>query len=396
MRVRKLDVGWVAPGYRFALTACDDAHQGIEAASDARGFVWLPEGWAGTQRCGVHWSGDQSGSWDYLRWQIPTYAGSTMSGQAYTAGDLDGIFNGSAHTYLRDLQWKTFLPVAMAMNGWSPREKTPWRDGEPYTSINRSWIQLRERLLPYFYTYAARAHRNGVGLVRPLVLEYQDDPTTWGEAVQHEFLSGEAFLVAPVFEDSTVRDNVYLPAGTWFDYWTGARHVGPVTLDGVAAPPERMPVFVKAGSIVPMWPEGTRSWQTVDRSQLDLDVYPGSGSFTLYEDDGVTRASEQGAFAEQTFTVTDEPAHLTVGLGATRGSYAGKATARRYLLSVHDGARTTSISMGGTLIPRVVDRAALDAVASGWYPDPSRGGITVVKTVPVGATEPAELLFTRF
>ncbi|MCA1846425.1 MAG: DUF4968 domain-containing protein, partial [Actinobacteria bacterium] len=94
VRVRKLDIGWVGPGYRAALSACDEAYQGMERDTDIRGFVWLPEGWAGSQRCGVHWSGDQKGNWDTIRWQIPTYAGSTMSGQAYTTSDLDGIYDG--------------------------------------------------------------------------------------------------------------------------------------------------------------------------------------------------------------------------------------------------------------------------------------------------------------
>ena len=131
VRVRKLDIGWVGPGYRAALSACDDAYGGMERDTDIRGFVWLPEGWAGSQRCGVHWSGDQKGDWESIRWQIPTYAGATMSGQAYTTSDVDGIFYGSPHTYLRDLQWKSFLPTGIAMNGWSDRESGRGATGSP-------------------------------------------------------------------------------------------------------------------------------------------------------------------------------------------------------------------------------------------------------------------------
>jgi alpha-glucosidase (family GH31 glycosyl hydrolase) len=197
-RVRKLDVAWVGPGYRFALDACRQAYEGIEAHCDGRGFVWTPEGWAGSQRYAVHWSGDQEGSWEYIRWQVPTYAGATMSGLAYTTGDVDGNYAGSAETYTRDLQWKMFLPVVMTMDGWADTDKQPWRRGEPYTSINRRYIQLRERLLPYLYTYCATAHRTGVGPVRPLWLEFPDDPETLRDDVKYEFLAGEAFLVAPV------------------------------------------------------------------------------------------------------------------------------------------------------------------------------------------------------
>jgi hypothetical protein len=83
----------------------------------------------------TQWSGDQSGTWDYIRWQIPTYAGATMSGLARTTGDVDGIFGGSAKTYTRDLQWKMFLGTTMTMDGWAASDKHPFRYGEPYTSM---------------------------------------------------------------------------------------------------------------------------------------------------------------------------------------------------------------------------------------------------------------------
>lgn len=89
-----------------------------------------------------------------------------------------------------------------------------------------------------------------------------------------------------------MRDGTYLPVGTWIDYWTGRRYEGPATLDGYPAPLDRLPLFVKAGSIVLMWPEGTLSWRTRDTTELDLDVYPGAeAAFTLYEDDGWPRGS---------------------------------------------------------------------------------------------------------
>ncbi|WP_410169487.1 TIM-barrel domain-containing protein, partial [Actinacidiphila rubida] len=182
-RVAKLDVAWVGNGYDFALDACDRAKAGIEDNSDARGFVWLPVSWAGAQRCGVLWSGDQSLSWDYIRWQIPTYAGATMSGIAYDTGDVGSIYRHDPAMYTRDLEWKAFLPAVMTMDGWAsdlttgkPADQQPWRDGEPYTSINRKYLQLKERLLPYMYTLSAQAAKTGVGAVRPLWLEYPDDP----------------------------------------------------------------------------------------------------------------------------------------------------------------------------------------------------------------------------
>src|SRR5919108_3783170 len=110
-------------------------------------------------------------------------------------------------------------------------------------------------------------------MVRPLWLEYPEDPATVREEVKYEFLAGEAFLVAPVHDDRAVRDGIYLPAGMWTDYWTGEQHRGPVRLHDYPAPLDRLPLFVKGGSIIPMWPKGTLSWGAPDTRRPQLDVY---------------------------------------------------------------------------------------------------------------------------
>ncbi|MER7534352.1 NPCBM/NEW2 domain-containing protein [Streptomyces sp. NPDC097704] len=399
-RVAKLDVAWVGSGYKFALDGCKDAHAGIEANSDARGFTWAPESWSGAQRCGVQWSGDQSGSWEYIRWQIPTYAGASMSGLAYTTGDVDGIFGGSAKTYTRDLQWKTFLPVAMTMDGWAANDKQPFRYGEPYTTINRASLKLHEALLPYVYSHAYRATRTGVGLARPLALEYPDDPKAATEAAKYEFLSGEDFLVAPVYRDAVERDGIYLPKGTWIDYWNGRVYEGPVTLDHYSAPLDTLPLFVRAGAAVPMWPGSVRSYQ--DRAPGDpiaWDVYPkGSSSFELYEDDGVTREHRAGRYATQRADVGAPEAgrgDVTVRVGASTGSYTGKPAARPYAFTVHTGDAPDAVKLDGRPLPALTSRAAFDAAAQGWWYDrDERGGVVRVKTAALSTDRAFELRLT--
>lgn len=387
VRVRKLDVAWVGAGYRHALTACEDADAGIEDNSDARGYVWMVEGWAGSQRCGVQWTGDHSGTLDAIRWQIPAIHGSGNSGLAFTAGDIDGIFGGSAESYVRDLQWKAFTPVLMTMSGWAGFDKQPWTRGEPYTSINREYLKLRERLLPYFYSYAAEAHRSGAPVARSLILEYPDDPNTWDDTTAHEFLAGREFLVAPVFTDGEVRDGIYLPEGTWVDYWTGRLYTGPATVDGYAAPLDRLPLFVKAGSVVPMWPAGVNNHADVaPDDRLTLDVYPwGPGSFELYEDDGVTREYAAGASSTQSFTV-DAPAggrgDVVVRVGERSGSYDGMASARPYEITAHTGTAPRSVTAGGASVPALSSAAEYEAAQVGWFFD---GSVVRVKTAPVGS-----------
>ncbi|WP_457033459.1 NPCBM/NEW2 domain-containing protein [Kitasatospora sp. P5_F3] len=395
-RVAKLDVAWVGSGYKFALDGCKSAYQGIEDNSTARGFTWAPESWSGAQRCGVQWSGDQSGSWDYIRWQIPTYAGATMSGLAYTSGDVDGIYGGSAQTYVRDLQWKSFLPAIMSMDGWAPSDKQPYRYGEPYTSINRKYLKLKESLLPYMYSYAAEANRTGVGAVRPLALEYPQDAVAATDAAKYEFLSGRDFLVAPVYSDTSVRDGIYLPQGTWVDYWTGRTYQGPTTVNGYSAPLDTLPLFVRAGAVVPMWP-GVSSYQ--DRtasSPLAWDVYPqGVNSFSLYEDDGVTKEHRQGRSATQTATVTAPASGVgraTVDVSASVGDFAGKQTTRPYRFSVHSVSAPTAVALGGRALPRLADKAAFDAAAEGWFFDAAdRGGVAQVKTASLSTATAFQL-----
>ncbi|MGW2873049.1 glycoside hydrolase family 31 protein [Kitasatospora sp. NPDC001225] len=395
VRVRKLDVAWVGNGYDFALNACDQAKAGIEDGSDARGFVWLPVSWAGAQRCGVLWSGDQSLSWDYIRWQIPTYAGATMSGIAYNTGDVGSIYRRDPAMYTRDLQWKAFLPAIMTMDGWArdmtgtqQRDQQPWLDGEPYTSINRKYLQLKERLLPYMYTLSAEAARTGVGAVRPLALEYPHDPNALGPNATYEFLAGPDFLVAPVYSDTAVRDGIYLPEGTWTDYWTGRTYQGPTTVNGYSAPLDTLPLFVRGGAIVPMWPKGTLSWENRDRSELDYDLYPkasGDSSYTLYEDDGVTRQYAAGSSATQQVDVHTGRAVTNIRIGASDGDYAGKPAERSYRLTVHGRPAPRLVATDAGPLPRRDSAAALDAAGSGWYHDAATG-VTTVRTpsVPTG------------
>ncbi|KAJ3070205.1 hypothetical protein HDU98_006747 [Podochytrium sp. JEL0797] len=386
VRIRKLDVAWIGAGYEFALKGCETAFNGIEEWSDARGFVWTVEGWSGTQRCSVMWTGDQKGTWDNVRFHIPTLQGAGLSGQAWTSGDVDGIWWGSADTYVRDLQHKVFAPVVMSMSGWAPVDKQPWRYGEPYTSINRKYLKLRESLLPYLYTFAAEAHLTGVPPIRALILEYPNDPITWTTAVENQFLFGTQFLVAPVFTDTVTRDGIYLPDGTWYDYWTGRKYHGNQVLNSFPAPLDTLPLFVKAGSIIPMW-GNVNSFREVQASDdLILDLYPSVGetnSFSLYEDDMVTRQHRVGAFTHQNFTMKATRTSVYFEIGAISGEYDGQPAQRGYQLKIHTGGREAdrcnfkyTVVKSGVLLIRVPTVAA-DVSASVILSFKSKGNVFV-------------------
>lgn len=383
-RLAKLDVAWVGPGYDFALNGSKQAYQGIEDNSDERGYVWSVGGWAGTQRYSTVWSGDQSGNWEYIRFHIPTLIGAGLSGIPYATGDVDGIFGGSAKTYVRDLQWKTFTPILMNMSGWAAKDKQPWVWGEPYTSYNRDALKLRERLTPYFYTYLNEAYKSGAPLVRGMVYEYPNDPNTKGTLTQYQFMSGEWLLVAPVYTDTTMRNGIYLPKGKWIDYWTGTNHYGSKMLDEYDAPLNRLPLLVKAGAIIPMYPEALYDGQ-VPPNPITYDIYPyGTSSFTMYEDDGVTKEHRQGKFAAtriESIAPEQGVGDLTVRVGATVGEYTGKPAARVNQFTIHMPNKPDGVTVDDAAYPELATQAEWEAAASGWYYDAAdRGGIVYVKT----------------
>lgn len=324
-RVQKLDVAWTGKGYQFAMDANRQAFNGILDNSDSRPFLWTVMGWAGIQRYAVAWTGDQSSSWDYIRWHIPTLVGSGLSGMAYASGDVDAIFGGSAETFTRDLQWKAFTPVLMGMSGWSSNaRKHPWRYDEPYRSINRDYLKLKMRLTPYMYGLVHEAAQSGAPPVRGLMWDNPRDPHAQDETYKYQFLLGRDLLVAPVYRSQAAsrgwRRGIHLPAGGWIDYWDGRRvqagaegrqldrQVGLATL----------PLFVRAGAILPMYPSMLFDGEK-PLDEVTFDLYPqGESQYTLYEDDGSTRRYQQGESSTQVVRVQAPAQGSAGGAGADR------------------------------------------------------------------------------
>ncbi|MEI6894862.1 MAG: TIM-barrel domain-containing protein [Colwellia sp.] len=401
-RAQKLDVAWTGQGYQFSLDANKKAAQGILDNSNSRPFLWTVMGWAGTQRYAVTWTGDQSGSWDYIRWHIPTLIGSGLSGQAYATGDVDGIFAGTPETFTRDLQWKAFTPVLMGMSGWSKAErKHPWWFEEPYRSINRDYLKLKMRLTPYMYTYAKQAEKTGAPIIRGLMWDHPKDPNAFTENYKYQFFLGEDFLVAPVFRSQASskgwREGIYLPKGNWIDYWDGtvttAGDNGKVIDYPVGL--EKLPLLVKAGAIIPMYPESLYDGQ-VAKDELTLDIYPhGESSFTLYEDDGETRAYKQGRFSEQRLTVSapkNSAGDITINIDAKVGNYDGMENLRVYKFQVHTRVQPSSVSVNNMTVDQVDSQTAFDKASSAWWFDANHQyGVVYVKTQKTAVNKDVEV-----
>ncbi len=393
-RVQKLDVAWTGQGYQFAMDANRSAFDGLHDNSDSRPFLWTVMGWAGIQRYAVAWTGDQSGSWDYIRWHIPTLIGSGLSGYAYATGDVDGIFGGSAETYTRDLQWKAFTPVLMGMSGWSANSrKHPWAFDEPYRSINRDYLKLKMRLTPYMYGLARDAAQTGAPIVRGLMWDFPNDPQAQTEAHKYQFLLGRDLLVAPVYRSQAAsrgwRRGIHLPQGRWFDYWDGRQLTAGAQGSDIDRQVElkTLPIFVRAGAILPMYPSMLFDGEK-PLDEVTFDLYPqGESTYTLYEDDGNTRKYTDGDFSEQRVTVQapeQGSGEVQVRIDAVKGGYAGQLSERRYALRVLSRTAPKAVELDGRALPKLTDRAAFDAANEGWYFDAGdRRGSVHVRTAPV-------------
>lgn len=401
-RAQKLDVAWTGKGYQFSLDANKSAYDGIVRNADSRPFIWTVMGWAGTQRYAVTWTGDQSASWDYIRWHVPTLIGSGLSGQAYATGDVDAIFGGSPETYTRDLQWKAFTPVLMGMSGWAAAErKHPWWFDEPYRSINRRYLKLKLRMTPYMYGLARDAETSGAPLVRGLMWDYPDDPAAWTEAYKYQFLLGRDLLVAPVYRSQAVsqgwRQDIHLPRGRWIDYWDGRQATaGAAGRDiDVQVTLDKLPVFVRAGAILPMYPEMMYDGHK-PKDVLTLDLYPeGESSYTLYEDDGDTRQYRQGAFSTQRIRMRADGTDVRVEIGPVAGTYADQLPRRAYALRMLAQRRPETVSAGGVALPEHTSRVAYDAAGAGWYFDAAeRHGTLHVKSTGQDIRQPLEFAVT--
>jgi len=380
VRVLKTDVAWVGAGYSFGLNGVADVAKIMpDKGNHARPFIITLDGWAGTQRYAGVWSGDQvGGQWEYIRFHIPTYIGSGLSGQPNVGSDMDGIFGGrNIPVNVRDFQWKTFTPMELNMDGWGTNEKYPHALGKKAEDINRTWLKFKSSLMPYTYSIAQEAARNGIPMVRAMSEEMvrvrkngemgislnqyalknrqQIDNLT-----KYQFMYGPFFLVAPIYQDTKmdadgndIRNGIYLPnyfsmTGTkWFDPYANAFIEGGCILNSYNAPLERIPFFIREGAIIPITKPHNQP-RDIDYSLRQYEVIPGdNGNFIEYDDDGITDAYLNG---EYTTTVLENEYwvaknQLDITIHPTSGTFDGFVPDKRTTFRIHAGAAPKKITV---------------------------------------------------
>jgi alpha-D-xyloside xylohydrolase len=315
--------------------------QGQRSETDKnRVFILSRSAFAGIQRNGVTaWSGDVLSDWESFRRQIPAGLNFMASGIPYWTTDIGGFHIGNPddpkyrELFVRWFEYGSFCPIFRVHGTRTTNQNELWSYGPDAQTILTSFDRLRYRLLPYIYSVAWMTTHDSYTPMRPLVMDFQNDAEAMN--VGDQFMFGPAILVNPVTEPGAASRRLYLPGRKWYDFWTGAAHDGGKRIDA-AAPIDRIPLFVRAGSILPM---GTDVQYSSEKpaDPIEVRVYPGAdGSFTLYEDENDNYDYQKGVYATIPFRWDDATQTLIIGKRA--GSFPGMLQKRTFhIVFVNEG-----------------------------------------------------------
>jgi alpha-D-xyloside xylohydrolase len=329
----------------YALMNSKGVYEGERSvAPDQRVFILTRSGFAGIQRYGTAtWSGDTTSTWTAMKKQIAAGLGFCISGMPYWTMDIGGYtmenkFSAKNPTPENADEWRelnarwfefgAFCPITRLHGELQPRE--PWAfggDTSPAYQAIVKFDKLRYSLMPYIYSLAGEMTQDAGTMMRPLVMDFQNDMAS--REIADEYMFGPAFLVAPVTTYQAQTRTVYLPptTGGWYDFWSGKSIAGGQTIDA-PAPLDAMPLFIRAGSIIPFGPEIQYTGEK-PADPVTLCIYTGAdGQFTLYEDDGLTYNYEEKSFA--TIPIIWDQQSQTLTMGKRVGSFKGMLKKRTF------------------------------------------------------------------
>jgi len=276
-----------------------------------RPFTITRAGYSGTQRYASVWTGDNVATWEHLRLGVLQLQRLSVSGMSFCGTDIGG-FSGEpdAELFTRWIQFGVFSPFMRAHSAGDTAEREPWSFGPEYETLNRKFIELRYQLLPYIYTVFWEQSRYGSPILRPITMVEQHLDTNIFR--EEELCFGDKILVSPVMQPGQQHKIVYLPAGDWYYYWNNTPFVGGKEHE-VATPIDEMPIFIKAGAVIPKYPVMQHVNEQLITS-LSLLVYHTNDEIEsyIYEDDGASFDYEQQMYLEKKFTVTGSASTLRI------------------------------------------------------------------------------------
>ncbi len=312
----------------FPVAYAKAPYEKFQQFNGIRGLNQTREGYAGIQRYPYIFAGDWPSEWQYFPAVIKAGLNIGVSGVGFWAHCMGGFeHDADPELYMRWCQFGMLSPVATVFGMDHPGYKEPWNYGADGLRNFKKYDSLRYSLLPYLYSNTWVQYKTGLPLMRALVLQYQDDKNV--HEIGDQYLLGDNLLVCPVTTKGAQTRTVYLPAGDWFDYWTGKSYSGRQYIH-VVTPLDIMPMFVKAGSIIPRQPVMNYVGER-PVPQLTLEVYPGNGTFEVYEDDGRSLAYQQGKYSLVKLETAMTGKDLRLNIGKAIGNY--PSTVKSYLVS---------------------------------------------------------------
>jgi alpha-glucosidase (family GH31 glycosyl hydrolase) len=327
----------------FPLAYAKAPYEKFQQFNHLRGLNQTREGYAGIQRYPYIFAGDWPSEWQYFAPVIKAGLNIGLSGVGHWAHCMGGFeHTADPELYIRWVQFGMFSPVALVFGMDHPGYKEPWNYGDDALRNFKKYDTLRYTLLPYIYSNAFQQHLSGAPLMRALVFDHQDDENVY--EIGDQYMFGNNLMVCPVTTKGAQTRSVYLPEGEWYDWWTGKKYSGKQYVH-VLTPLDTMPVFAKAGAIIPSQP----SMNYVGEKKADvitLDVYPGKGgSFDFYEDDGQSLAYQKGHYSLTKMTSTNTGNNFTISIQQPRGSFS--PARHRYLVRLHTEKAPRSILENG-------------------------------------------------
>ncbi|MBF2073594.1 MAG: DUF4968 domain-containing protein [Synechococcales cyanobacterium C42_A2020_086] len=295
------------------------AAEGLERLRpQTRSFVLTRAGFAGIQRWSAVWTGDNHSRWEYLEMSLPMLCNLGLSGVAFVGADIGGFAgNATAELFARWIQVGMLYPLMRAHSIIGSMRHEPWVFGEHVEQICRQYIELRYQLLPYLYTLFWEAATTGAPILRPLLYHFPNDPHT--SQLFDQVMLGPSLMAAPVCRPGIECRSVYLPEGTWYDWWTREKHEGGQHILA-SAPLDRMPLYVKAGAVIPLAPV-MQHVEELPLKVLRIKIWSGNGEWTLYEDDGDSFEYRDGAWATTTYRVALEGSQTIVCIDERSGQW---------------------------------------------------------------------------
>jgi alpha-glucosidase (family GH31 glycosyl hydrolase) len=363
----------------FPLAYAKAPYEKFQEYNSLRGLNQTREGYAGIQRYPFIFAGDWPSEWQYFEPVIKAGLNIGLSGVGYWTHCMGGFEHpADPELYIRWCQFGMLSPIAMVFGMDHPGYKEPWNYGDTALRIFKKYDSLRYSLQPYLYNTAWQQYNTGMPMMRALVIDYQDDPNVYN--ITDQYMLGDALMVCPVTTKGAQTRVVYLPKGDWYDFHTMKKLDGGQWLN-IVAPLDMLPMFVKAGSIIPR----QRVMKYTDEKPADLiflDIFPAdSSNIVLYEDDGKSLDYQKGIYSETKLRYTASPKKIAINIQTPQGKY--KPVTRNYFIKMKLQTLPGQLEENNQVYVEIVPdgRRALEDMAPGSLYIDRKNMVLYVKTV---------------